>query len=103
MATARRIGPCARMTAAISPKIISEKYSGERNDKASDARMGEKPAMTPVEIVPAKSEARAATASATPALPCCAILWPSMAVTTAEASPGRLISMAVVDPPYWAP
>jgi hypothetical protein len=45
----------------------------------------------------------AAAASAGPARPWRAISWPSRAVTAADDSPGRLIRMAVVEPPYWAP
>ena len=56
-----------------------------------------------VPTVPATNDARAAVASAGPALPARAISWPSMAVTADDVSPGRLIRMAVVEPPYWAP
>ena len=59
--------------------------------------------MTSVATVPAKNEPMAAIPSATPALPCRAIWWPSRVVTTEVASPGMLTRIAVVDPPYWAP
>ena len=59
--------------------------------------------MTKVATVPAKNEPMAAVASAAPARPCWAMRYPSNAVTTEEASPGRLIRIAVVEPPYWAP
>ena len=38
-----------------------------------------------------------------PARPCSAIWWPSMQVTTEAASPGVLISTAVIVPPYMVP
>ena len=52
---------------------------------------------------PAKNEPSAAMASAEPARPLRAIMWPSMQVTTEELSPGMLTRIAVVEPPYWAP
>ena len=56
-----------------------------------------------VATVPAMKEPMAAVASAGPARPLRAISWPSMAVTAADDSPGRLMRIAVVDPPYCAP
>ena len=56
-----------------------------------------------VATVPAKKEPSAAVASAGPALPWRAIWYPSSAVTADEDSPGRLIRIAVVEPPYCAP
>ena len=56
-----------------------------------------------VATVPAKNEPIAAVASAGPARPCFAISWPSIAVTADDVSPGRLMRIAVVDPPYCAP
>ncbi len=53
--------------------------------------------------MPAKNEPSAAVASAGPARPRRAISWPSIAVTADEVSPGRLMRIAVVEPPYWAP
>ena len=35
--------------------------------------------------------------------PACAIWWPSMQVTTEDASPGMLTRIDVVEPPYCAP
>ena len=42
-------------------------------------------------------------ANAADARPCRAIMWPSSAVTIEAVSPGELIRMLVVDPPYIAP
>ena len=53
--------------------------------------------------VPATNEPTAAVASAAEARPCRAIMCPSMAVTIDAVSPGELIRMLVVDPPYIAP
>ena len=45
----------------------------------------------------------AEVASAAPARPLLAILFPSMAVTMLAVSPGVLSKMEVVEPPYMAP
>ncbi len=83
-------------TSAIT---ISEKYSGEPNLSATDASGGPTSAISRVPTQPAKNEPIAAIASAGPALPCWAIGWPSSSVTTEDPSPGRLTSIAVVEPP----
>ena len=103
IATALTTEPCASTTAATRPSSISEKYSGAPNDWPTLASGGAKPAISAVEMQPAKNEPIAATASAAPARPCRAIWWPSMQVTTEEVSPGRLTRIAVVEPPYCAP
>ena len=69
--------------------------------KAASGRLSS--AMTTVAIVPAKNEAMAAIASATPARPCRAIWWPSRQVMIEEVSPGTLTRMAAVELPYCAP
>ena len=56
-----------------------------------------------VAIVPAINEPIAAVASAAPARPRRAILFPSSAVITDPDSPGVLSRIDVVDPPYIAP
>ena len=53
--------------------------------------------------VPAMNEPIAAMASAGPARPCIAILWPSMVVITEADSPGMFTRIEVVEPPYIAP
>ena len=88
---------------AVSPSTISEKYSAGPNRSATSAKGGANSATSSVAAVPAMNEPMAAVASARPALPWRAIRWPSSAVTTDADSPGRLIRMAVVEPPYWAP
>ena len=65
--------PCASTTAATRPSSISEKYSGAPNDWPTLASGGAKPAISAVEMQPAKNEPIAATASAAPARPCRAI------------------------------
>jgi hypothetical protein len=82
---------------------MSEQYSGAPNWNASLVSGGAKAATTSVPTVPAKNDPSAAVASAVPARPLRAIWLPSSAVTTDDASPGTLIRMAVVEPPYWAP
>src|SRR3546814_15125480 len=54
-------------------------------------------------MVPAINEPIAAVASAAAPRPARAILLPSSAVIIDPASPGVLIKMDVVDPPYMAP
>ena len=53
--------------------------------------------------MPPMKEPIAAMPSAEPARPCLAISWPSIAVTTLDASPGSRSSTEVIVPPYWAP
>jgi hypothetical protein len=60
-------------------------------------------AITSVAKLPATKEPIAAMPSAAPARPWRAIWYPSIAVTAELASPGRLIRIAVVEPPYCAP
>ncbi len=95
--------PCARTTAPISPNTISEKYSAGPNLSASSDSGTETAAMKTVATHPAKKEARAAVASAAPASPLSAIWWPSRQVTADDVSPGMLMRIDVVEPPYCAP
>ena len=95
--------PRAITTAATRPSTISEKYSAGPNFCAMPASGGPAAAISSVPTHPARKEPSAAMASASPALPCRAIWWPSSVVTMDEASPGRLTRMAVVEPPYWLP
>src|SRR5262249_41573003 len=75
--------------AATKPHTISEKYSAGPNCKAMAASGGAASAISSVETQPAKNEPSAAMPSAGPARPRRAIWWPSMVVTTEDASPGR--------------
>src|SRR5215470_8231164 len=59
--------------------------------------------MPRVPIVPATNEPMAAVASAAPARPLRAILFPSSAVSMVALSPGVLSRIEVVEPPYIAP
>ena len=54
-------------------------------------------------MVPAMKDPMAAVASAWAARPALAILWPSIAVTTEEDSPGVFSRIEVVEPPYMPP
>ncbi|MCY1543269.1 hypothetical protein D9M68_790790 [compost metagenome] len=103
MHSALRSEPEASTTAPIRPTIIREKYSAGPNVRAISVSGGANAASTSVATVPAKNEPRPAAASAAPARPFWAILWPSMTVTTDDASPGKFTRMAVVEPPYCEP
>ncbi|MNL08967.1 hypothetical protein D3C87_1297120 [compost metagenome] len=95
--------PDARTTAPIRPSTINEKYSAGPNLNASSVRGGANAARTSVPTQPAKKDPKPAAARAGPPLPCLAIWWPSITVTTDEDSPGRLTRIAVVEPPYCDP
>src|SRR5690554_4796800 len=71
--------------------------------KASSATAGAANVNAMVAMVPAMNEPMAAVARAAAPRPARAILLPSRAVIIEPASPGVLIRMAVVDPPYMAP
>ena len=103
IASAFIVEPLASAMEMTRPRTTSEKYSAGPNSSATDAIGGANSATRTVATVPAKKEPSAAVASAGPALPCRAIWCPSNAVTAAEDSPGRLIRIAVVEPPYCAP
>ena len=103
MPSALMMEPCASATEAMRPSTISEKYSAEPNFNATRASGGAAMARSSVATEPAKKEPSAAVESAGPARPCLAIWWPSIAVTAEDDSPGRLIRIALVEPPYCAP
>ena len=95
--------PLASTTAPMRPSTISEKYSAGPNLSASSDSGTDTAATRICATVPAKNEPSAATASAAPACPLRAIWWPSRHVTTDDDSPGMLIRIDVVEPPYCAP
>src|SRR5262245_2303288 len=95
--------PSPMKHAMSRPSTISEKYSGDRKLNANSASGGPINVIATVPTQPANSELSAATANAGPARPSFAIAWPSRQVTTEPASPGTLIRIAVVDPPYCVP
>ncbi|GAA3161248.1 hypothetical protein GCM10020001_101920 [Nonomuraea salmonea] len=103
IASALSAVPRASAIETMRPSSTSEKYSAGPNCSATLASGGAATASTTVATVPAMNDPIAAVASAGPARPCRAISWPSSAVTAADDSPGRLMRMAVVEPPYWAP
>src|ERR1044071_7145869 len=103
IAIALNTEPLASTTAKTSPSTISEKYSAGPNLSASAVKGTPSAATSTVEKQPAMNEPMAAMASAGPALPCFAIWWPSSVVTTEDDSPGMLIRIEVVEPPYCAP
>ena len=73
------------------------------NLRLNSARVEAVKARTIVPMMPAKKEPMAERPRAVPAFPCRASWWPSIAVTTDEASPGTLTRIEVVEPPYIAP
>ena len=103
MAIAFGTEPLASTTANTRPSTISEKYSAGPNISATAVSGAPSAATSTVATEPAKNEPIAAIASAGPARPCFAIWWPSSVVTTEEDSPGMLIRIEVVEPPYCAP
>ena len=58
--------------------------------------------MTTANSAPTNDDVNAAV-SASPALPCCAMGWPSKVVATDQGSPGILNSTEVIAPPNSAP
>ena len=103
IAMALNTEPLASTTAKTRPSTISEKYSAGPNFSASAVSGTPSAATRMVANVPAMNEPMAAMASAGPARPCLAIWWPSSVVTTEDDSPGMLIRIEVVEPPYCAP
>ncbi len=103
MASALRMDPLASTTAKHRPSTISEKYSAGPNSSAIEVSGAPSAATSTVETQPAKNDPIAAMESAGPARPWRAIWWPSSVVTTEDASPGILMRIEVVEPPYCAP
>ena len=98
-----RTDPDANVTAPINPNTIKEKYSAGPILKAKSINGAANAAKTIVPTHPAKNDPIAATASAGPPRPANAILCPLIIVITEPGSPGKLINIAVVDPPYCDP
>ena len=84
-------------------RTISAKYSRGPKISASFTTHGARKASSSVAISPATNEPMAAVASAGPPRPFLAILFPSIAVTIDELSPGVLSRIDVVEPPYMPP
>src|SRR5450432_587005 len=103
MASALRIEPRASTTAKHRPSTMREKYSAGPNSSATEVSGAPSAATSTVDTQPAKNEPIAAMESAGPARPWRAIWCPSSAVTTEDDSPGMLMRIDVVEPPYWAP
>jgi hypothetical protein len=78
-------------------------YSGGPKRSAHAASVGASSISPTTPSVPATKEPIAAIASAGPARPFCVIAYPSTQVMTDAASPGMLIRIEVVEPPYIAP
>ncbi len=97
------LDPEPRKLTRINPQRMRDTYSGEANFRAKLAKGGARKSRPKRLIVPAMKEAMAAMPRAGPALPLRAIWYPSRQVTTLAASPGMLMRMEVVDPPYMAP
>lgn len=98
-----RRDPPVTLLRAIEPKTMSEKNSGGPKERAASASYGAKNTSPNTPIVPAMKDPMAEIARAGPALPFCAILYPSMQVITEAVSPGTLRRIEVVEPPYIAP
>ena len=78
-------------------------FSGGPNLSANLATSGATSVMTiTANRAPTKDDVKAAV-SASPALPCCAIGWPSKVVATDHGSPGILNRIEVMAPPNSAP
>ena len=92
-----------RLATVHRPNTISEKNSAGPKCRAYSAIGAPTKVSISTAKVPAMNEPMAAIASADPARPCIAILWPSMVVITEADSPGILTRMEVVDPPYIDP
>lgn len=103
MAMAFSVDPLARAIETTSPRTTTANSSAWPKFSAARASGIAATARTTVARVPATKEEMAATARAVPARPCRAIWYPSSAVTAEDDSPGRLMRIAVVDPPYCAP
>ena len=92
-----------RLLSSSMPTRLIAKYSGGPKESAALPSGGAKSISKTTPMVPATHDPMPATASAAPALPFRAIWYPSRQVTTDAASPGTLIRIDVVDPPYMAP
>jgi hypothetical protein len=103
IASALTVEPRVSVVDAMRPSTTNEKKSAEPNSSAKLASTGANSTTTSVPTVPATNEPIAAAARAAPALPSRAMTWPSIAVTADEVSPGMLMRIAVVEPPYCAP
>jgi hypothetical protein len=94
--------PASKIT-RLRPSNIRLAYSGGPKTIASSATSGAVNVRRIKPTVPAMNEPIAAMPRAGPALPCRAIWYPSIAVTTDASSPGMFSRIDVVDPPYFAP
>src|SRR5881628_27015 len=87
----------------VKANTITAKYSAGPNCNATSTTSGATKVSAKVASVPATNEPIAEVASAGPARPAFAIMFPSIAVAMVADSPGVLSRMDVVDPPYIAP
>lgn len=87
----------------VKARTASAKYSAGPKTKAISEMVGAATVRSAVPIVPATKEPMAAVASAAAPRPFFAILFPSSAVIIEPDSPGVLIRIEVVEPPYMAP
>ncbi len=102
-ARARTRLPPAKLDSAEKAKTMSAKYSAGPKRIAHSERRGAKRTRPKIDSVPPTKELTAEMASAGPARPSRVMAWPSMAVTTAEAVPGTLRRMVLMELPYWEP
>ena len=92
-----------RLLTRVSPMKVRAKYSGGPKARANLTRGGAIKVSRMTEKEPAMNDDNAAIPRAGPARPLRAIWYPSSVVMTDADSPGTLMRMDVVDPPYMAP
>src|SRR3954469_17151538 len=103
IAIALKIEPLASTTAKHKPSTISEKYSAGPNFSARAVSGTPSAATSTVEKQPAMNEPMAAIASAGPGRRGFPIWGPWGGGAREDDSPGMLIRIEVVGPPYCAP
>ena len=87
----------------VSPSTIRAKYSDGPNFVAKLDTTGARDMNNTTDIVPPMTDARQDMPRAFPAFPCRAMGYPSRVVIMAAESPGVLIRIEVMEPPYMAP
>ena len=92
--------PPAKLESAENAKTIRAKYSAGPKRIAQVASIGANRTNARIETVPPTNEAIADIARAGPPRPCFVMACPSIAVTTAEAVPGTLSRIVLIEFPY---
>ena len=94
-----RLRPATPANAAKA-NSMSAKYSTGPKRMAHVAKRGANSTSPKMDSVPPTKDAIAEIARAGPARPCLVISYPSMAVTTADAVPGTLSRIVLIELPY---